>query len=182
MRHAFALFSSLLLVSLVSGCATYVIPHTPQDLRQQVNVQHYGVRDQIVDPLPYRAASATISRKLQVCLTGTVHTDYHYHGPYSGYSDSFNQDFSVHVSRHRQRTTVVIRRNVSGGQHPALVLNVKNPGQPKGGYLYMVIDLLPKTQHSTNIFVYRQKPATVPDAIRDWVTGRSQRCPDLTKL
>ncbi len=162
------------LVTIVSGCVKP--PLTAEGFRQLaasggrwVDVEKFEV------DRPYREVARTFERLSEACLRVQVVTTSS--GGYRSHPTTFRQTYKPTVKVNKRRAEFYIQMGIEGTNL------IKVSKEAEGGYFLMVVDAYPVGRNRTRIEFFRPNMGhdVLTKTVRNWATGKSTACPDLTK-
>jgi hypothetical protein len=165
------LLASAALASVLAGCGS--MPKTPELLIQ--NAKDGGVfskKDSYEVKRPISQVTAVLKDRSSACLRKQLSTSYWQGGLKHTHTEVLTP--KVAVGRDKTRLTVQMK-DISPN-----VIVVGDP--PPDGFYQMVVDAYPADKGTTRIETYFQSGHDgMFTAVKPWVTGASDGCPDLTQ-
>lgn len=170
MKHQ--LISTLLLSTLLNGCATVPIPQTATEYRQMIEPVVYEV-DQ-----PYSKVVATLKTKSKGCLDAKLIKTVcqnklscqEYEVTYTPTMVAGKSKSELHIQWRRE---------------PENSIYLGMSGKPPANGMYVfVFDIEPKGKSKTRVSTFGTTMSayqTIPNAVKHWTNGTNLGCPDLTK-
>lgn len=168
---------TIFIITLLSACAVGKTPQSGSEYRKAVVGGAHGTRiDTYVVNRPYSKIAKIIKKKAKECLNKTI-TERHCTSTTSStncqdsaiiYTPTIRSD-SRKTELHMQRRTEPESGIYLGGKPPAT------------GFYTGVIDFVPAGKNKTKVVVYSPKEyfTTTPDAVKHWVNGTNNGCPDF---
>ena len=162
------------LVAIVSGCVRP--PKTAEGFRQLAasggmwaKVENFEV------DRPYRAVAETFQRRSEACLRVQVVSTSS--GGYQSHPTTFKRDYKPTVKLNQRRAEFYVQIHIEGTNL------IKVYSEADGGDYVMVADAYPVGRNRTRIELHQVTVGhdVLMKSVRDWATGKSLACPDLTK-
>ena len=162
------------LAAVVSGCVKP--PKTAEGFRQLAasgtmwaEVETFEVN------WPYRTVAERFKARSDACLRVQVVSTSS--GGYQSHPTTFKQDYLPTVRLNQQRAEFTVQIHIEGTNL------VKVYEEAEGGDYVMVADAYPLAPNKTRIELHRVSIGhdVLMQSVRDWATGQSKACPDLTK-
>lgn len=165
---------SILLASLLSlsACLEIKHPQSANEFRKAVPGAFMSQVESYIVNQPFNKVASTFKTRAKPCLDVTIRTE-----------SRTNMSYQVIVTNYNP--TVKIKKNKAELHlqqiHEKGVMNVSK--QPPGGYYLMVFDAEPVNKKKTKITYYGPSSGfdRITNAVKNWATGKSKSCPDLTK-
>lgn len=170
-KSLFGLLASAALAFVLAGCGT---PSNTPDLLIQ-NVQAGGMfakKDSFEVKRPISQVTAALKDRSSACLHKRLESSYWQNGLRHVHVEVLTPKMAV--SKERTRLTVQVK-----DESPNTVV-VADP--PPDGFYQVVVDAYPVGKGTTRVETYSMSAYDgMFTAIKPWVTGASDGCPDLTQ-
>ena len=166
----------LLVVSIVSACASRPVPQTANEYRMAVKEGPGGTKlDSYIVKRSYSRTVKLLKEKARQCLKKTVVV--RTCGGYGGCND-VDYIYTPKVLTKPKSAELHVQWRMS----PEYGANVGGK-PPADGMYVVVIDVEPAGKRKTRITAYYTTYSfhVIPDAIKHWLKGTSKGCPDLSK-
>lgn len=162
-----------ILAASVSACGTS--PKTADDFRAMAPSSSFVDHEQFVVDRPFHEVARTLRQRSDACLQVTVTTSSS--GGYGSNPATFKQGYLATTTADGDRASLVVQEHIEGTNL------IKVHEEPAGGYFLLVADAAPAGAHRTKIDLYRPTMGNdvLVRAVRGWMTGEIQGCPDLTR-
>ncbi|MCW9023480.1 MAG: hypothetical protein OQK73_02245 [Gammaproteobacteria bacterium] len=160
------------LMALLPACAIQH-PQNADEFRQAAPTAFMARVESFTVDRPFKDVANSFKEKAPKCLNVRVKT-----------TSRTSTSYQVIVTRFTPTVKVTKKRaelHVQQ-QHEQGVMNVSKV--PDGGYYLMIADAYPLANNKTMIEMFRPSMGFDPivNAIKDWANGKTEGCPDLTKL
>ncbi len=162
------------LVAIVSGCVKP--PLTAEGFRQlAASGGRWATVEKFEVDRPYREVAKTFERLSEACLRVQVVTTSS--GGYGSHPTTFRQTYKPTVKVDQRRAEFYIQMGIEGTNL------IKVYEEPDDGNYAMVVDAYPVGRNRTRIELHRVTMGAdvLIKSVRNWATGKSTACPDLTK-
>ncbi len=165
------LLASGALASMLGGCGS--MPKTADLLIQNAKGgSMFSKKDSYEVKRPISQVTAVLKDRSSACLNKQLTTSYWQNGLKHVHINVLTP--KVDVAKDKTRLTVQVKDTSPN------VIVVGSP--PPDGFYQMVVDAYPVDKHTTRVETYYQSTYDgMFNAIKPWVTGASEGCPDLTQ-
>ena len=162
------------LAAIVSGCVKP--PKTAEGFRQLAASGGMWAKVESFEvDWPYRTVAETFKRRSEACLRVQVVSTSS--GGYQSHPTTFQRDYMPTVRLSERRAEFYIQIHIEGTNL------VKVYEEAEGGDYVMVADAYPVGPNKTRIELHQVTVGheVLMKSVRDWASGKSKACPDLTK-
>ena len=167
-------FISVLLFAMsLSACIEIKHPQTAGEFRKAVPGAFMSKVDSYVVNQPLNKVAGKFKRLAKPCLDVTVKSESRTHMSYQVIVTNYTP--TVRVGKNKAELHLQQK-------HEKGVMNVSK--QPEKGYYLMLFDAVPAGKRKTRITYYGPSSGFdhIRNAVNDWAAGKSNSCPDMTKI
>lgn len=174
MKSASGVFITIIGLLSIAGCAVKQA-QTAQEFRQMIPHDSYGHQVTITVNKPYTRVLHNFRKRTDVCLKKDVVMT-----TKNQYGATMNKQtlaYTPTLVADKARAELSVQLNITGGGMIAGKV-------PKNGMYILVADIMPAGKSKTKLAVYRNAyygVARIEASIKDWTTGKTLACPDMTK-
>jgi hypothetical protein len=169
-----AIALALALASL-TGCGSLAQPMSAAEFRQTIGGSSFGTVTSFDVALPYQQVVDTLRKKSGECLAVTATSSGTVFQGNMAMRETSTSVYKPTVSIADQRMELAVQ--VDFGAHTTV------QKKPDGGFFILVADAVPAGASAAKVTIYRGrlgKAEQIGEAIREWATGSSSSCPNLS--
>lgn len=165
--------ASAILLSLLAGCAALSFPQDTTEFRSRM--PSHAV-ETIEIKKPFQAVADTLKKKVPECLNASVVSEEMVaNGPYR-FMQTFTRVFKPTLNITGDKLELYVQLDV--------LPRSKLHNFPPDGYHLAVYDASAIGKHATRLTIYGSysQREILNRAVKNWLTGTSMACPDLTSI
>ncbi len=164
------IMSLLILMVMMTGCFVPPAPQTADEFRNEFIKA--GVKDSFVVDQSFKKVTDVIEKNTPKCLQVAVVSK-----EQRGYGEvSFQVNYNPTVIPSKGSTELYLQIN------SASMRQLYDNKLPEKGMYALVVDATPEAKGKSRIDMYKmgsQDVLKIANAVKNWVTGKSNSCPDL---